>query len=274
MLAHCSPSSRKKQANHQGREIMMFWQYIVFGLVQGLTEFLPVSSSGHLLLLNQLFGFSGDFVFFALLLHLATLLAVVIVMKKDVLYLIKNPFSPLGKQLLLATIPTVVIVLLFKSWIESTLSGALLPFCFMFTGVLLIVSTMFTRRKPRKDLKTSSALIMGIAQGVAVIPGISRSGATICAGLISGESRDHAASFSFLMSIPIILASMAYELLFATQTLALNTSQVLGSILAFVIALVVGVFAIRSMLKLVKQSKLWVFSIYLFALAGISLLLL
>ena len=252
---------------------MQIWQYIIFGLVQGLTEFLPISSSGHLLLLEKLFAFDGDFVFFAVLLHLATLLAVIIALKKEVLFIIKNPLSPLGKKIILATIPTIIIVLIFKGWFESILDGSLLSLSFMFTGVLLIVATMLTKPRAGEEIKKRSAVIMGLAQGIAVIPGISRSGATISTGLLLGESRSKSAKFSFLISIPIILASMIYEIIFSSQSYFMDATVVLGSIIAFVVALVVGIVAIKLTLKLVKESKLWIFSIYLFILSGITLLL-
>ena len=108
---------------------MTIWIAIFYGILQGITEFLPISSSGHLVLFNKIFGTSDDFVFFSVLLHFATLFAVVIVLWKDIKFLIKNPFSRPAKMIYIATIPTVVIVLLFKGFFEDAFSGNLLPIC-------------------------------------------------------------------------------------------------------------------------------------------------
>lgn len=256
---------------------MSFIYAIVLGLVQGLTEFLPVSSSGHLLLVNKLFGESGDFLFVAILLHLATLLAVVIVFRKDVLYLIKNPFSLETKRLIIATIPTVIIVLIFESFINNAFSGDLLPYCFLATAILLFIVDMGKNKKRKivKELSYKSAFIMGVFQGVAVVPGISRSGATICAGLLAGEPREEVAKFSFLMSIPIILASMLYEVLGAiVNKTPVFVGNVLPVIISFVVAFIVGIFAIKIMLKVVSKAKYFGFSIYLIIIAILTFFIL
>ncbi|MDD3397746.1 MAG: undecaprenyl-diphosphate phosphatase, partial [Clostridia bacterium] len=112
---------------------MTIWIAILYGIVQGATEFLPISSSGHLVLLNLIFNVDGNFIFFSLLLHLATLFAVLFVLRKQVFYLIKNPLCDLAKKLYIATIPTVLIALLFMELFKSSFSGAFLPICFMLT---------------------------------------------------------------------------------------------------------------------------------------------
>jgi len=271
MLAYCSPNSPKKQAIKG--DSMQLWHYLVFGLVQGLTEFLPVSSSGHLVLLEKLLGFSGDFLFFVVLLHLATLLAVLVALRSQVREVLQHPFDKKSRLLLIATIPTVLMVLAGKQWVDIALEGNFLALAFMFTGVLLLATSMLTKRqKPARPLHMRSAVLMGIAQGFAVVPGISRSGATICTGILAGEHQTESASFSFLMSIPIIVASMVYELFTASGLALLDAKTISFSLLAFVVAFVTGVLAIRWMLKLVARGKLWLFSIYLFVLAGVALL--
>ena len=253
---------------------------LILGIVQGLTEFLPVSSSGHLLLLNQIFGIDGDFLLVSIILHVATLLAVIFVFWKDIFYLIKHPFSKPAVNLYIATIPTVVIVLIFKKFIESSFENAsLLPFCFMLTAVLLLITYFLSKRKNKAEIeyenyceiKKSSAFAMGISQGLAVIPGISRSGSTICTGLILGENRKESAKFSFLMSIPIIIASMLYEILFSSSTASINQIGILPLIIAFVSALLVGILSIKFMLKVVEKAKYYYFSIYLVVLSIVSL---
>lgn len=252
---------------------MSFIYAIVLGIVQGLTEFLPVSSSGHMLLVNKIFGESGDFLFIAILLHLATLLAVIIVFRKEVWYLIRHPFSKEMKKLVVATIPTVIIVLIFESFIDNAFSGGLLPFCFLITALLLFIVDIKKSNptKIEKGISYKSAFLMGVVQGVAILPGISRSGSTICTGLLAGEKREEVAKFSFLMSIPIIIASMLYEILGAIIN---NTPIFVGSafpvILAFIVSFLVGIFAIKVMLKIVSKAKYFGFCIYLIIIAILS----
>lgn len=254
---------------------------LILGIVQGLTEFLPVSSSGHLFLLNQIFGIDGDFLLVSIILHLATLLAVVLVFYKDIWELIKHPFSKQACNLYIATIPTIIIVLLFKSLIDSIFNNAnLLPFCFMITAVLLFITYLLSNKKVEDKsyenqfngtVKWTSALAMGISQGLATIPGISRSGSTICTGLLLGESRKESAKFSFLMSIPIILASMLYEILFTSSTATLSQIGIVPLLTAFFSAFLVGIFSIKFMLKIVEKAKYYYFSIYLFVLSIVSM---
>lgn len=254
---------------------------LVLGIVQGLTEFLPVSSSGHLFLLNEIFGVDGDFLLLSIILHLATLLAVIIVFYKDIWQLIKHPFSKQACNLYIATIPTVAIVFLFKFALGNIFENAsLLPFCFMVTAVLLLITYLLSNKKVEDrsyendfngTVKWTSALGMGIAQGLATIPGISRSGSTICTGLLLGESRKESAKFSFLMSIPIIIASMLYEIIFTSSSQTLSQIGIVPLLVAFVSAFLVGIFSIKFMLKIVEKAKYYYFSIYLFILSIVSM---
>jgi undecaprenyl-diphosphatase len=244
---------------------LSIWQAIILGIIQGLTEFLPVSSSGHLVLLGVLFNIQGDFVFFSVILHFVTLLAVIIYFRKQVWFLIRHPFSPIAKKLILATLPTIVIVLIFKKYIENSFDGALLPFCFVFTAILLLF-TQFFATNTQKDVDSKSAFVMGLMQGVAVLPGISRSGSTICTGILMGNGKTQSAQFSFLMSIPIILASMVYEL-FGFVNAGGGHIFVWPTVVASVFAFVVGLASIKFMMWVVKKVKFYWFSIYLFGLA-------
>lgn len=247
---------------------------IIFGVIQGLTEFLPVSSSGHLVLFNNLIGANTDFVFFAVLLHLATLLAIIIVFRKQIVDLIRHPFSKKAVMLYIATIPTIIIVLILNPIIERSFGGSALVICFLITAILLFVTDILGRRKIQyKEFNYKHSIIMGIAQGLAVFPGISRSGATICTGLILGQTRKETAEFSFLMSIPIILASMAYEIFKAINSgkTLIVASEILPTLIAFITAFIVGIFAIKIMLKVVEKSKYFYFSIYLIALSILTI---
>lgn len=250
---------------------MSIFEAIILGIIQGLTEFLPVSSSGHLVLFSRIFGVDCDFVLFSVIMHVATLLAVLIYFRKDVWFLIKHPFGKEATKLYLATIPTVVIVLVFKDFVDEAFGGTLLPFCFVLTAVLLFLSQILSKKNANfAQITKKDAFFMGIAQGIAVLPGISRSGATICTGMMLGNDREQCAKFSFLMSVPIILASMCYELLGVVKNGSANMVGFLPCFLGFVFAFVVGYFSIAVMLKAVKNLKLYWFSIYLIFVAGVS----
>lgn len=256
---------------------MTLWIALILGLVQGLTEFLPVSSSGHLTLLNKIFGIEGNTLLLTILLHVATLFAVFFVLRKEIWQLIRHPFSLEARNLYIATIPTVLIVLLSKGFLEDQFSSAkLLPYCFILTAILLAVTNVIDERKKKKNLyypdqgfrsNVRSSLVMGIAQGLAVLPGISRSGSTICAGLLAGENREKIAKFSFLMSIPIILGSMLYEILKGDYGALASMSMIAPLIVAFLSAFLVGIFSIKLMLKVVQNAKYYWFSIYLVGVA-------
>lgn len=250
---------------------MTIWCAIFFGALQGLTEFLPVSSSGHLVLFQNIFGIQADFLFFSVLLHLATLFAVVLVLWKDIKHLFLHPFGKEAQMLYTATLPTVLIVLFFQGFFESAFSGMLLPICFMITAVLLFLTEILAKKSSGKiTFKTS--FITGVAQGFAVLPGISRSGATICTAVLLGVDRGRASRFSFILSIPIILASMAYEILGAvTSGEEVLTLPILPTILAFLSAFIVGVLSVKFMLGAFQKIRLWWFSIYLAILSVISL---
>lgn len=250
----------------------MIFYIIVLAFVQGLTEFLPVSSSGHLLLLSKLFGINNDFLLLSVILHVATLLSVLIVLRSQVKEIIKNPFGNLSKKLILATIPTVVIVILFKSFFDNAFYGKYLPFCFMLTAVLIVLSEFICKNRTNinKPLTSKDAIIMGIAQGVAVLPGISRSGATICTGLICGNNREDVAHFSFLMSVPIILASLVlevYEYVKVGQVLTISWYEL---IIGFIVAFITGLFSVKFMLRLIEKRSLVIFAVYLVIIAILS----
>lgn len=250
---------------------MVIFFVIILALVQGLTEFLPVSSSGHLVLLGKIFGIENDFLLLSVILHVATLFSVLIVLKDEVKEIIKNPFGNLSKKLIVATIPTVVIVLCFKSFFDSTFSGKFLPLCFMSTAVIIVVTELISlKQQEKKPLNYARGIFMGIAQGIAVMPGISRSGATICAGLLTGAERKEVAHFSFLMSIPIILASLVlevYEYAKAGQVLTLAWYELL---IGFVVAFITGIFAVKFMLKVIEKRRLLWFAVYLVIISIVS----
>ena len=251
--------------------MIFFLFYFVLGLVQGLTEFLPVSSSGHLVLVSKLFGMQQNSLFLSVLLHVATLLAVLIVLRKEIWQLVCHPFSKQTLLYVVATMPTILIVIIFKGFFESTFSGDFLPICFMITAVLLVVTSLYSKNKKGKDITYKNAIIMGISQGIAVLPGISRSGATICAGLLSGSDKKQTTKFSFIMSIPIIICSLVYEVYNCiTSGVEFFSGSVWLVVMSFVVAFVSGIFAIKCMLKIVEKGKYYYFSVYLVVVAIIS----
>ena len=232
----------------------------LLGLLQGLTEFLPVSSSGHLALVEYL-GVGTESVGLNLFLHLATLFAVLIVFRKEVWYLLKNPLSEEGKFLLLATLPTAVMAGAIRYLVPQNV--LFLPTAFMATSVLLLLPSVF-RPKPFAWGRgwEKRALVVGIAQGLACFNGVSRSGATTAAGYMVGMG-ENSGKVSFLLSIPIIVGSAIVE----GATGGFSDLHVGGAVVGALTAFLVGIFAIKLFLKILKKEKLYLFSIYTFLLS-------
>lgn len=241
---------------------------IILGLVQGLTEFLPVSSSGHLILLERL-GLSQPSITTNVFLHLGTLLSVLTVYGKKLWSLIKNPFSKEVGFYLLACVPTGIIALLMKRYLNGWLLGDMLPACFMLTAVMLVMSD-FTKSDRIRTLNNKTALLTGIFQGLAVLPGVSRSGATVSALTYSGVERERAAEFSFILSVPTILLATVLELAEG----GFSQIDFLPLAIGMFVAYVSGYFAIKLMLKVITKNRLWPFSIYLVAISVASFILL
>lgn len=256
-------------------DMSAFWSVVILGIVQGLTEFLPISSSGHLVLLSQIFGIE-DSLFVSIILHVATLLSVVVVLRKEVWQIVRHPFSGAGKKLILETIPTCLIVLVLYPFVTESFEGALLPVCFMASAVLLVSTELFARKTnfaANQPLSTKQALIMGIAQGLATFPGVSRSGTTICAGVMAGGDRKEVAKFSFLMSIPVIILSMCLEIYKFIRAGAALSVSVPGLIVAFLLAFVIGALTMKAMIKLTSSLNFKWFGGYLAILSIVTLIL-
>lgn len=239
---------------------------MLLAVVQGLTEFLPVSSSGHLVLMEQIFNVKVDMMFMSILMHLGTLIAVVIYYRKKIFYLIKNPFSKTTFFLLLSTIPAGIFVLIFKDFLTNSFNGALLGFGFLVSSIMLFVADKVSKKyEPNAEFSYKTALLMGVFEAVAVFPGISRSGSTLCAGIFSGADPDEVLDFSFLMSVPIILASTVFEVLdLGAGILKVNIWFIIvGLILSFVC----GLISIKLTINFTKKIKLKYFSIYLLLVA-------
>ena len=237
-------------------------KYILIGVVQGLTEFLPISSSGHIVLFGSLFELD-NLLLLSVVAHVGTLFAVVFCYRNKIKELIKKPLNPTNICLLIATIPTIVMVLIFNKFLEKNFSSSVLVWGFLISAVLLAVADF--KKAGNKPINKRNALYMGVAQGLALLPGISRSGSTLVCGLLVGVEKQQALDFSFLMSIPVILASAVYEgaKLFTYQL----TINWLGIVIVMITSFVFGILSIKLMLNLVKKNKLIYFSFYLILLS-------
>lgn len=253
---------------------MSILQAIILGVLQGLTEFLPISSSGHLMLAEHLFGLKQNNLFFNVLLHFATLVAVVIVFWKDIVEILKHPLSSKMQAIVVATIPTVILALIVNHFTDEFALMAFLGFGFLISAIVIAATSIYQKKRPLVNcyqINNKKAFVIGLVQGLAVFPGISRSGSTICAGLLQGVQREECAKFSFLISIPVILGGMIFELYDAVR-FGLNNIDALPCIIGFMVAFVVALFTIKFMMKIVKKGNWWYFAIYLSAL-GILVLL-
>ena len=252
-------------------------RYLVLGAVQGVTEFLPISSSGHLVLFQRLLGVDPPGVLLEALLHWGTLAAVLLVFRADLVELARS-LTPRGtlegrKEIGLiaaGTVPIVVLGLLLRSSIGGLFSSiAVLGGSFLGTGLLLALTGVVRRRAERNQTRFVDALVVGIAQAAALFPGLSRSGATIAAGLFSGLTPRRAARFSFLLAIPALFGAGCLNLWDAIS--AGVAAPWIGLAVGTVVAFFVGWAAIRTLLALVSRGRLWVFSVYCVAL-GVAVL--
>lgn len=255
---------------------MSILEAVILGAIQGLTEFIPISSSGHLVIFQHLLGVQEAPLTFDVLLHLGTLLAVFAAFWTDIVSILKKPFSRITYLLVVGCVPAAVIgfVLapLFEKAFESLLIVGLGLIC---TGFFLKVGEWFAGQrvglKFSEEMTYGDALGIGFLQALAIVPGISRSGSTIAAGLIAGLDREFAARFSFLLSIPVIIGAGVFELQDAVSS-GIAASLVMPYACGFVTAALFGYLAIILVLKLVRQGRLAIFSYYCWGLAMLTLL--
>lgn len=255
---------------------------IILGIIQGLTEFLPVSSSGHLeigaILLN---AHTSDSLLFSVVVHAATALSTIIVFRKDILQLIKGLFEfkwnesvDFVLKIFISMIPIAIIGIFFEDKIESLFSGNLI-----LVGSMLLVTagllalTQGVKRKEGQAVNYWHAIVIGIAQSIAIMPGISRSGATIATALLIGVDKEKAARFSFLMVlIPILGASMLKLKDYIEQPALDNQTGGIVLLTGFIMAFLAGLFACNAMIKIVKKGKLIYFAIYCAIVGTIAIL--
>ena len=253
---------------------------LILGVVQGLTEFLPVSSSGHLELVKAIFG--SDYeqqqgLLVTITLHAATAFSTIFVFRKDIalilsdlLHFKKGESLNFSMKIILSMIPAVIIGLFFEGFIASLFDGkiALVGAMLIITALLLILADRVNENN--KKLNYTKAFSIGVIQAIAILPGISRSGATIALAVLLKIDRDKAAQFSFLMVIPLILGSMAKSIM--DGDLSQESIALLPLLVGFVSAFITGIFACRWMIALVKKSQLKSFSIYCVAVGVIAIL--
>lgn len=251
----------------------------ILGVIQGLTEFLPVSSSGHLELGKAILGDTSvpeESLMFTVVVHFATALSTIVVFRKDIVDLLKGLFSfkwneetKFSAKIVLSMIPAVIIGLFFEEQLEALFGGNI-----MLVGCMLIVTAILLyfadrAKDTQKNVSFSNAFIIGVSQAVAMIPGISRSGATISTSVLLGNDKSKAARFSFLMVIPLIFGKIAKDIV--DGALTSQTGNVSVLVIGFFAAFLAGVVACTWMIKLVKKSKLSWFAIYCLVVGVIAI---
>ncbi len=264
---------------------MNLFQAIILGVLQGLTEFLPISSTAHLTIAGKWFGLINEgnpehWTAFMAVIQMGTLLAVLVYFYKDIKQILSSYFSEnlgknrikfslqshnskLGWYIIIGTLPIVVIGLALKDIIEGQLTKELsvIAISLISLGVLLAVAELFAKfRRDMEGITMKDALIIGLAQCLALIPGASRSGTTLTAGLFTGLKRDTAARFSFLLSIPAVFASGLLE--FYQSLEYISSSELFLVIVATLAAAISGYAAIAFLLKFLKKNSTWLFVIY------------
>ncbi len=265
---------------------------LILGIVQGLTEFLPVSSSGHLVIMGHYLQFKEPGLLLGVMLHLGTLGAVLFILlgtiKEILISLVgkdscselkergicnwfSHPQRRLALFVLLGTIPTGIMGIIFKSWIESLftmvkpVAGMLLV-----TGVILWIGSLRAKKPGKEGMNWQDAILIGIAQGIAIIPGISRSGATISAGLMMGMTPQLAAKYSFLLSIPAILGASIVEL---KDYIHVSSIPWFTYIIGIITAFIVGVMSLKFLLWILTKGQLLLFAIYCWVVGLIVLII-
>ncbi len=251
---------------------------LVLGVVQGLTEWLPVSSSGHLVIAQEILGLpAGENLVFDLVVHLGTIAAVCVFFRKELgrvllsMFMSKatrgdaeNALRKLGFLLLLGTLPAAAVGVLLTNQVEDVFDLQLVGAALMANAALLLISERYGAGGSRKSANAIDAFVIGMFQALAILPGISRSGSTIGGGMLRGLERETAAVFAFLLSVPTLLGAFVYGLLTLDRfELALGESAI-----GFVAAFITGMASISYLLKAVRQKRLWIFAAYCLVLGA------
>ncbi|WP_044401901.1 undecaprenyl-diphosphate phosphatase [Lacinutrix sp. Hel_I_90] len=252
---------------------------IILGIVQGLTEFLPVSSSGHLELGKAILGDHSvpeESLLFTVVLHFATALSTLVIFRKDILEIIKGLFKPQFNEdrqfvikIIISMLPAVFVGLFFEEQLEQFFGGNILlvGFMLLITGLLLYLADK--AKDTNKKISFKNALIIGVSQAIAMLPGISRSGATISTSVLLGNDKTKAARFSFLMVVPLIFGKIAKDIM--SGDLSFESNNIMSLSAGFIAAFIAGLFACTWMIAIVKKSKLQYFAIYCFIVGLIAI---
>lgn len=259
---------------------MEIWESIVLGVVQGLTEFLPVSSSGHLELGKAILGDTSvpeESLLFTVVLHFATALSTLVVFRKDVWEIVRgllkfkwNEETRFSLKIIVSMLPATFIGLLYEEELEALFGGNI-----AFVGAMLIITAALLwladlAKNTDKKVSYANAFVIGIAQAIAMLPGISRSGATISTSVLLGNDKSKAARFSFLMVVPLILGKIGKDILSGDLSSETANIPILG--LGFLAAFISGMFACTWMIALVRKSKLSWFAIYCVVIGGAAII--
>jgi undecaprenyl-diphosphatase len=239
-------------------------QAVISGIVQGITEFFPISSSGHLVLLHNLLGVKEAALAFDVFLHFGTLLSIILFFRKDIINMLVRDRTML-KFIIIGSIPTVIIGLIFKDMAESLFTNPrFVGISLIITGVFLFLASFFAMRwkmlRKEKQLGAVNSIIVGIAQGIAVVPGISRSGSTIGMALILGLSEENALKFSFLLALPAVLGA---NVLKAREICGnLVSIEAVPFLVGGIVAAITGLIAIKAMFEILRKNLFFLFGIY------------
>lgn len=273
---------------------MSWWEALILGIVQGLTEFLPVSSSGHLEIGQALLGTSsGENLTFTVLVHTATVLSTLVILWSEIAWILKGCFSTIkwnnekdyATKILISMIPIFIIGMFFKDKVEDFFGNGLqiVGICLLITALLLATSDYITRYRQRKSIGGEEigrsinyldALVIGIAQAFAVLPGLSRSGSTIATGLLCGVKKSEIAQFSFIMVIIPILGDAFLELIDIIQAGSFGAGlPISAAISGFLAAFITGCFACKFMINVVRKGRLIWFAIYCLIIGILALCL-
>jgi undecaprenyl-diphosphatase len=253
---------------------MAVWEALILGIVQGLTEFIPVSSSGHLVIFQHLFGIQGSPLTFDILVHIGTLTAVFVAFWDDILAILRNPLGKLTRLIVVGCIPAGLMGYFLQPYFEKAFESLLVVgIGLLITGAVLKLSENIAERslnmKEIRETSYGDVLFIGLLQGIAIVPGISRSGSTIAGGLLAGLDRTFAARYSFLVAIPVILGAGLVQL----KDLPGNgvTGSWIPYLVGFAAAAVFGYLAIQVVMKLVRNGRLSIFSYYCWAVGIVTL---
>ena len=262
---------------------MEWFEALILGLIQGLTEYLPVSSSGHLAIGSALFDIKGeDNLAFTIVVHVATVFSTLVILWKEIDWIFRGLFkfemnaeTRYVINILISMIPIGIVGVFFKDYVEAIFgSGLLIVGCCLLVTALLLTFSYYAKPRPKENISMKDAFIIGLAQACAVLPGLSRSGSTIATGLLLGDNKAKLAQFSFLMVIPPILGEALMDGMKMLKVEAVaGDIPALSLIVGFIAAFVSGCLACKWMINIVKKGKLIYFAIYC-AIAGTATLVL